>query len=280
MNYPHIIVFPGNFNQLQETVDVVLRTSDYKKAELTDVQRDWIYSQTRSGRISFRIGPVDSEKGKDLVEWKIFSVLEKTNNHVYLMPFHVARDIDNYFGEDVLELSKHTEQEIYYFWREHATVGYEKFQNGRVIKSIIEDTHGPRVEVDKQLVFESLGSGKLTIGTGQIDGKSIEVKEIKKETKMGTGISYTYNYSYPYKNVPQFFPPEVFDKVENLLNSHKGSWELSAGTENLILVWKGIASIDEYIKKKEKEGRLNKFKILIIPLILIAIIIIFAFLKR
>jgi hypothetical protein len=131
MNYPHIIVFPGSANQLQETVNAVFKNSDYKRAELTDIQRAWIHGLTKSGRVSFRIGSIDSEKGKDLAEWKIFTVLDKTENYVYLMPFHVASDIDNYFGSDVAELSKYTDKEIYYFWQEHATVGYEKFQNGK-----------------------------------------------------------------------------------------------------------------------------------------------------
>jgi hypothetical protein len=152
-----------------------------------------------------------------------------------------------------------------------------------VTKSIIEDTHGPRVVVDGQLIFESLGPGKLTIGTGLIDGKQIEVKEIKVETKQGPAISYSYNYSYGYENKPQFFPSEVFDKVKNLFNSHKGPWEIASNTENIILVRKGIGSIEEYIKRKEKEIKSNSIKIggwLIITLIIIGLIILFKLLKK
>ena len=112
MNYSHVIVFPGSVNQLQETVNAVLKNSDYKRAELNDIQQEWIHGMTKSGLVSFRIGPIDSEKGKELVDWKIFSVIEKTENYVYLMPFHAARDIDNYFGSDVAELSKYTDKEV------------------------------------------------------------------------------------------------------------------------------------------------------------------------
>jgi hypothetical protein len=149
--------------------------------------------------------------------------------------------------------------------------------------SIVEDTHGPRVVVDGQLVFESLGLGKLKIGTGLIDGKPIDVKEVKVQTKMGEGISYTYNYSYGYKNEPQFFLPDAFDKVKSILESHKGPWELSAQSDNIILVWKGITSVDEYIRKKDKELWFNKIKAqgcLLFPLIFIAIMLLLKFFKK
>ena len=121
--------------------------------------------------------------------------------------------------------------------------------------------------------------GKLKIGTGLIDGKPIVVKEIG----IGKGVSYTYNYSYGYKNEPQFFSPEAFDKVKAILESHEGPWELITQSDNIILVSKGIASIDEYIRKKDKEIWLNKIKTcgcLLVPLILLAIMYLLKFFKK
>ncbi len=225
----HIIVFPGTGKQFADLLKVILKKSNYREIVLTDSQWQWVGSQI--------------QKGKSLAEWKVFPVFLGTDQHIYLMPRHITGYIDNSFDFDVEELSKHTKDEIYYFWQEHSTVGYEKFQNGIKTKSIVEDTHGPRVEVDGQLVFES--DGKLKIGSGLIDGKPIEVKEVKVDTKWGKGISYTYNYSYGYKNEPQFFPPDIFRNVDNIF-----AGSLRIKSERIIWVSEKVRPIEDLMKRK------------------------------
>lgn len=250
--YLHVFVFQEDFHKVEEIVYSTFVGSEYRKILLTLQQREWLFD--KANYCSFNSIGKKETKYHNLSDWKIYSCIASRDGHTYVMPFHNRGDIDVYFGDELKDISKFTQKQIFYFWREHETWGYEIFQQGKAVKSIVEDTHGPRVVVDGQEVFCGITKeGVPRVGKQFIDGKPIEFREIKEEAC----TKYQYNYSYPFKNEPKFFPESVFGYLENTLTKNQ-DYVLNPQDKTVILLHRNIVNVDDYINEFNKLLKSNK----------------------
>lgn len=276
LSYLHVFVFQDTVDEIEKIIKQSFSNTDYKEALLSSQQKEWLYEAAKYRSFS-SIGK-EEKRYHNLSDWKIYLFTAHRDDYAYVMPFHNRGDIDVYFGDELKTISRLTQKQIFYFWREHETWGYEIFKNGDKIKSIVEDTHGPRVVVDGQEVFCGITKeGKPRVGQQLIDGKPIEFNEIKE----GVYTKYRYNYSYPYKNEPKFFPESVFNYFENTLLENHGHI-LNPEKKNIIFVHNNIINIDDYINETNKLIKSNRIGCAILfygALALIALGVLFAILK-
>jgi hypothetical protein len=59
---------------------------------------------------------------------------------------------DYYFEDEFLQLSALITEPIYHIWEQHIDMGYEVFQNGKRVNSLILGTHGPEAELNGKLI--------------------------------------------------------------------------------------------------------------------------------
>jgi hypothetical protein len=96
-------------------------------------------------------------KGKTTEEyWKIYKLYSSSADLTYVEFKYYRRTSgypydyspDYYFGEELIELSKLIDKEIFYIWEQHIDIGYELFKGGQCVNSVIVDTHGPGIKVN------------------------------------------------------------------------------------------------------------------------------------
>jgi hypothetical protein len=96
-------------------------------------------------------------KGKTTEEyWKIYKLYSSSADLTYVEFKYYRRPSgypydyspDYYFGEELIELSKLIDKEIFYIWEQHIDIGYELFKGGQCVNSVIVDTHGPGIKVN------------------------------------------------------------------------------------------------------------------------------------
>lgn len=276
LSYLHVFVFQDTVDEIEKIIKQSFGNRDYKEASLSSQQKEWLYEAAKYRSFS-SIGKKE-KRYHNLSDWKIYLFTAHRDDYAYVMPFHNRGDIDVYFGDELKTISRLTQKQIFYFWREHETWGYEIFKKGDKIKSIVEDTHGPRVVVDGQEVFCGITKeGKPRVGQQLIDGKPIEFNEIKE----GMYMKYRYNYSYPYKNEPKFFPETVFNYLDSTLLKSQG-YVLSSEEKSIIFVDNKIVNIDDYIKETNKLIKSDRIGCAILfygVLALIALGVLFTILK-
>jgi hypothetical protein len=131
---------------------------DDVKSLLTKSDSNFIAAELSSDEISFLLeyGERKTMKSKATEDfWKMYK-LYKHGDYTCIEFKYYRRGArypyeyspDYYFEDELLKLSALNSEPIYHIWEQHIDMGYEVFQNGKLLNSLILATHGPEAELN------------------------------------------------------------------------------------------------------------------------------------
>jgi hypothetical protein len=163
-------------------------------------------------------------QGKTTEEfWKVYRLYNYAQNLTFVEFKHYRRpEVDSgitspdyYFTDELIQLSKLENKEIFYLWSQHADEGYEVYKQGQCINSVISDTHGPAVTVNGKGVRIPEKTSFLGIVTKYDTGKVIgEHSLIPKEIRdyaVYNKLPSEY-ITFVHKEIPDF--KSLYDKLK------------------------------------------------------------------
>ena len=195
-----------------------------------------------SGDCYFQLGSPLEEK-----RYKGYAIVKSGVDYSNVFPLHGRIGINHDFSEELIEISKNTNNPILYSWQEHSTIGNAVFKSGTLIKTISYDTHEPLYTVDG--------------------------KEFKPNSRRA-GSSRIYDSSPEAKTI---IPPEFHE----YLNRELAATEEFALKRGQIIVYlrKDIADIAEFFRKTEESfiRPQRQFKLISFMLILLVLFLLVVF---